>query len=157
MARVFGLVLDPKTAANLSGAGKSAVAGKGFAIFIISLVLILLVLVPAKVMLVRVQASLLPDDQESIVPFDRSFGGKVIPEIVGGSGVIGVLDAWKTFGWNSRLRLIKAYAKVFAMQCALSLFFFAVIVAQIYIIVGKSELKRIIHNPENGDETETLV
>jgi hypothetical protein len=157
LARIYGLDMDPKSAANMSGSAKSAAALKGFSVFILCIVLGLVIVVPANVMLTRVQASLLADDQETIVPFDRSFGGKVIPEIVGGSGVIGLLDAWKTFDWNSRVRLIKAYAKVFAIQFALSLFFVGVAVAQLFIIIGKSDLKKIITDPKNGDETNAFM
>jgi hypothetical protein len=75
-----------------------------------------LVLVPATVTLTRVQASLLPETDETVVPFDRSFGGKVVPEILGGSGKIGLLDAWKTFDWASRLRLVRVYLRMALIQ-----------------------------------------
>ena len=39
---------------------------------------------------------MLPDEDEAIVPFDRSFGGKVVPAILGGSGKLSIRDAWKT-------------------------------------------------------------
>jgi hypothetical protein len=152
LAKVYGLDMDPKTAANLSGAEKHKAAWKGFSVFILCIVMGFLLVIPANVALTRVQASLLEDDQETIVPFDRSFGGKVIPEIVGGSGVIGILDAWKTFDWNARVRLVKAYVKVFAMQMALTMLFMGVVVAQLFIIIGKSDLKKIINDPKNGDD-----
>lgn len=84
-------------------------------IFVLGITLHVLIVIPAKVTLTRVQASLLSDEEETIVPFDRSFGGKVVPAIVGGSGVIGTLDAWKTFDWSSRVRLLKLYLKAFCI------------------------------------------
>ncbi|KAG0649387.1 hypothetical protein D0Z07_4422 [Hyphodiscus hymeniophilus] len=136
---------------NTSGdAGK--LFAKGFSVLLVTLCLVLFVIIPAKVTLVRVQASLLPDEVESIVPFDRSFGGKVIPAIVGGSGVIGMLDAWKTFDFNARVRLVKAYAKVFLMQTALSILFFVTIIAQIALIVGKDYKKLFPGDAKDGDE-----
>jgi hypothetical protein len=113
----------------------------------LGLALSLVIIIPASVVLTRVQASLLPDSEETIVPFDRSFGGKVEPAIVGGSGVIGMLDAWKTFDWSARVRLVKAYVKVFAMQFATSFLFDIVFLLQLLIIVGK-EFSKLI--PEDG-------
>ena len=127
---------------------------KTLSVLALSVTLAFLVVIPANVTLTRVQSSLLPEEVESIVPFDRSFGGKVIPEIVGGSGVIGMLDAWKTFDWNSRVRLIKAYAKFLAMQFAISILFVVTIGAQIALIVGK-DLKKIF--PGNGKDGEAVV
>jgi hypothetical protein len=96
-----------------------------------------LLVLPADVTLTRVQASLLPDAEETIVPFDRSFGGKVIPEIVGGSGVLSMLDAWKSFDWSSRIRLVKAYAKIYALQILVSFFFGLCLAAEMFLIAGK--------------------
>ncbi|KAA8570515.1 hypothetical protein EYC84_002784 [Monilinia fructicola] len=46
-------------------------------VIILASVLAFLVLIPASVTLARVQASLLAENEESIVPFDRTFGGRV--------------------------------------------------------------------------------
>ena len=79
---------------------------------------------------------MLPEEDESIVPFDRTFAGKVVPEIVGGTGSIGMLDAWKTFDIPSRIRLIKLYAKVFAVQLATTIMFVMVVVAELRVAMG---------------------
>jgi len=42
--------------------------------------------VPTTVAYVRVTDSMLPGEHETIVPFDRSFGGKVTLAIIGGQG-----------------------------------------------------------------------
>jgi len=141
--------IDPNSAKDLSGAEKQIITLKAFGIFALCAVLGLVLVVPANVTLTRVQASLLADDQESIVPFDRSFGGKVIPEIVGGTGVVGLLDAWKTFDWNARVRLIKAYVKVFAMQMALTILFIGVAIAELILVVGKSDIDKVISGPSD--------
>lgn len=108
-------VLDPsgQQPDNWGILGKKAlvISALGFAAFF-------LVVIPAQVTLTRVQASLLSEEDETIVPFDRTFGGRVVPEILGGSGMIGMLDAWKTFGVRSRCQLVKLYVKVFVMQVA---------------------------------------
>lgn len=81
--------------------------------------LAILVAVPVHAVFVRVAASTLPEECETIVPFDRSFGGKVVPAILGGSGAVSIADAWKTFDWPARKRYFKVIAKVFAIKTAL--------------------------------------
>ncbi|KAJ5379701.1 uncharacterized protein N7496_002129 [Penicillium cataractarum] len=88
--------------------------------------------VPARVIFVRVAASMLPEEDETIVPFDRSFGGKVQPQIVGGSGHIGLLDAWTTFDWAARVRFAKVLGKTIAIEFALGLLAGIVLFAQIF-------------------------
>ncbi|KAJ5549616.1 hypothetical protein N7513_006850 [Penicillium frequentans] len=100
-------------------------------------ILAFLVTVPARVIFVRVAASMLPEDQETIVPFDRSFGGKVQPAIVGGSGKIGLLDAWKTFDWASRVRFVKVILKTFAMEMAVGALAALVLGGQLFYMMPK--------------------
>ncbi|KUJ17240.1 uncharacterized protein LY89DRAFT_685152 [Mollisia scopiformis] len=140
----------PKEIAYMNGGQQTATACKGLGVLAFSLALSFLIVIPAKVTLVRVQASLLPDTDESSVPFDRSFGGKVVPEIVGGSGVIGMLDAWKTFDWASRIRLIKAYLKVFAMQVGVTVVFTICLIAEMIMIAGVKDWARFF--PKDGDQ-----
>ncbi len=113
-------------------------------VFIVGLVGILagfLILFPASVSLTRVYASILPDEDESIVPFDRTFGGRVEAKIVGGSGRVSVLDAWKTFDWSARIRLVKLYVKVFAIEFAVTILCILILAAQLTLIVGKPKGK----------------
>lgn len=97
---------------------------------------VVLIVIPADVTLKRVQASMLPEEDETIVPFDRTFAGKVKPEILGGSGAVGMLDAWKTFDRSARIRLIKLYAKVFGIQVAAFFIFVAVFIGELRLIMG---------------------
>ncbi|KAM5483702.1 hypothetical protein MaudMau93_006209 [Microsporum audouinii] len=90
---------------------------------VLSLILGLFLDVPAAVIMVRVAASLLPADDETIVPFDRTFNGKVSPTEVDGSGAIGVLDAWRTLSWASYRRVVVAIVKVAGMLAATSFVF----------------------------------
>ncbi|KAI9733842.1 MAG: hypothetical protein M1818_007109 [Claussenomyces sp. TS43310] len=101
------------------------------------------IVVPARVTLTRVQASLLSESEETIVPFDRSFGGKFVPADLGGSGVISMLEAWKTFDWNSRIRILKVHAKVIAMQAAVAISTGALLFAELQLMTG-SQLLAII-------------
>lgn len=149
LAATFNFIGKPDDFVNTTNGQRWIMVLEIFLVLALSLALALLVVIPAAVVLIRVQASLLPDELESIVPFDRSFGGKVNPEIVGGNGVIGMLDAWKTFDWNSRVRLVKAYAKVLSMQFALSVLFCLTLGVEIVLIVGK-DLKKVFP-PKDGE------
>ncbi|KAF4972357.1 hypothetical protein F66182_17752, partial [Fusarium sp. NRRL 66182] len=108
----------------------------GFGLLALFLVLYVLIQMPAEVTFIRVAASMLPEDDETIVPFDRSFGGKVTPEIVGGQGKIGIVDAWKSFSWGSRMRFLTVVGKVFLVQAGLGLLFGVVLFAEILIFFG---------------------
>lgn len=149
IAIACGVGADKDTLANMTQHEKTVMAVGGTGAFILGLILAVVLVIPAFVVLTRVQASLLSDAEETIVPFDRSFGGKFVPEVVGGRGVVSMRDAWTTFDWSARVRLIKAYVKVFAMQTAVSILFTVCIVAQMFIIVGKDWSKITV--PKDGD------
>jgi hypothetical protein len=107
-----------------------AKVGGSFGIALLALILYVLILMPAEVTFIRVAASMLPEEDETIVPFDRSFGGKVTPEIVGGQGKIGILDAWRSFEWSSRTRFLIVVGKVFFMEMVIGSVFGIVLVSQ---------------------------
>lgn len=113
-----------------------AIFGQSLIVLFLSFALFILLEIPATVTVVRVAASMLPEEYETIVPFDRSFGGKVTPAIVGGAGKIGMLDAWKTFTWSSRIRLLKLVVKVFAIIVAVWLSFSMVLIAEAHLLLG---------------------
>ena len=60
----------------------------------------------------RVQASLLPDDEQSIVPMDRTFG--LNPKQGQGQGIT-LMDAWKTMSWGTLWRVAKMHVKTVAL------------------------------------------
>jgi hypothetical protein len=113
------------------------------ALLVVSLAMVLFVCLPAAVTLARVEASMLAEDQETIVPFDRSFGGKVVPRILGGTGAIGFLDAWRTFNWEARRRLIKLYLKSFLVIVALFFVLMHVVAFEAWVIMGPELSKTI--------------
>ena len=96
-------------------AGEPSDAWKALVVFLLASTLRVFLVIPAHVVLTRVQASLLPEEDETIVPFDRAFQGRLEPAIVGGKGYVTVADAWRTFSRASWVRLIKLYLKVFAV------------------------------------------
>jgi len=142
----FGLarISDPQQFADMSDSERKLLLVKAFAVLLLGIFCAVAIVIPAQVTLTRVQASLISEEDETIVPFDRSFGGRVVPEIVGGSGVIGILDAWKTFDWNSRVRLLKLYGKVMLIQIAITFIMFVAIFAQLRLIMGKEFNKYVL-------------
>ena len=148
----FGLARwseDPASFGEVDEATRKIVVMQSFAVCAVAIGTAVLILIPATVTLKRVQASLLPEEDEAIVPFDRTFGGKVVPEIVGGTGKLGLMDAWKTFDWAARIRLLKVYVKTFAMQVALTTLFAGVIFAELYLIMG-DELQKMMKAAQSG-------
>lgn len=107
-----------------------------FLIGLVGIGIFVTVVIPADVTLKRVQASMLPEEDESIVPFDRTFAGKVKPEILGGSGAVSMLDAWKSFDRSARIRLMKLYLKVFLVSVFTTIMFVMVLFGEVKLIMG---------------------
>ncbi|EXJ67626.1 uncharacterized protein A1O5_08972 [Cladophialophora psammophila CBS 110553] len=124
-----------------------AVGGQGFLGFSLMVALFVLLQIPATVTLVRVAASMLPEEDETIVPFDRTFGGKTTPAIIGGQGKIGLVEAWRSFPWASRKRLLRLMVKVTLIFLACWLLATIVLVAEAHILFGDKlgEMMKTLH------------
>ncbi|KFG79188.1 putative ubiquitin conjugating enzyme [Metarhizium anisopliae] len=112
---------------------------KSLVVTVVTVAASVFVIIPAYVVLVRVQASLLPVEQSTIIPFDRSFEGKVEPEVVGGKGYATVSDAWTTFSKTSWRRLLILYVKMFCLSLAAMALLVAVLVPQTIFIAKHSK------------------
>jgi len=99
--------------------------------------------IPAHVALVRVEASMLPAEVETVVSFDRTFGGRVIAESEGGSGKLGFVDAWTSFEKAQRMRLLKVFGKIFLVETMLHVFFGVLIVVELLTFVGAENLVKL--------------
>lgn len=113
-------------------------AWKGVLVLLAALAAQVFLVIPAQVVLTRVQASFLPEEDDTIVPFDRSFGGKVVPAIVGGKGYINMVDAWKSFSRASWIRLVKLYVKIFLIIVAVSFAWIAILIPEYILIANNS-------------------
>ncbi|KAM3065367.1 hypothetical protein ACMFMG_011509 [Clarireedia jacksonii] len=137
LAKSYGIhKMQPEDCMNMDKHEFTLTFAKALSVLFLAGALAFSIYIPANVILTRVQASLLAESEETIVPFDRTFSGKVVPEVGGGSGAIGMLDAWRTFDRSSRMRLLKAYGKVFAMEVALGFLFLGVMISEVFMIVG---------------------
>ena len=114
---------DPRSLQNATPELQREMLGKWILVLLVGILSYFLILVPATITLRRVQASMLPDEDEAIVPFDRTFNGKVQPVVAGGSGAVSMLDAWKTFDWPAWIRYLKLQAKLVALVVATSIMF----------------------------------
>jgi len=117
--------LPPATGSNI---------GKAIAVLGVTLGLQALLLIPADTALRRVQASLLPPDEDTIVPFDRSFAGRVEPEVVSGKGFATFGAAIKTITPASWVRIYLLRIKVFFVTMAAYTVMALVFVVQLLIV-----------------------
>jgi len=102
-------------------------------VLIASLVAWALFVVPAEVLLIRVQASLLPADEDTIIPFDRTYDGTLEPEIVG-KGYVSMKDALNTFPRASWVRIYVLHAKIFGVVLGAYALMTAVLAPQILLL-----------------------
>jgi hypothetical protein len=92
----------------------------------------LLVVLPLEVAIVRIQASLLPEDEEPIVPLDRSFGTSgsngLRPGLLAEArGPLSLREAWRSLTWVELRRLMKIFAKMLLVQTAINAAFWPAI------------------------------
>ncbi|KAF2110690.1 hypothetical protein BDV96DRAFT_197264 [Lophiotrema nucula] len=107
-------------------------------------------ILPAHVTQIRIEASILPEDKDTIVPFDRTFAGKVVPKILGGTGAVGFLDAWRSFNWEARRRLIKLYVKICAIVTVLFIVLTHVLAFETWAIMGPAVGKFLAQAKHDG-------
>jgi hypothetical protein len=110
---------------------------KGLILLLVTFAVWAIAFVPATVLLVRVQASLLPPDEDTIIPFDRSYDGTIEPAIVGGKGYVTMKDAIRTFPRSSWIRIYVLQAKIFGLVLASVVLFAAVVAPQVWLIAGR--------------------
>lgn len=115
LGRVLGLCMrDPDHPDQTCDQPKNgAYYTKALCVAGLALVLQAVLAIPAQAALARVQASLLPADEDPIVPFDRSFAGRVEPEVVTGKGFATFGAAIKTIPRSSWIRIYLLRIKVF--------------------------------------------
>ncbi|KAL5114183.1 hypothetical protein ACEQ8H_007931 [Pleosporales sp. CAS-2024a] len=128
--------LQDKNMAELSSKQLACLAVRMLITLVFAVTCSLFLCLPAKVTLVRIEASLLPEDEETIVPFDRTFGGQLVSQMMGGSGTISFLGAWRSFNWEARRRLIKLFVKGFVIMTGMVLVMAHVLVAEAFVVMG---------------------
>ena len=127
-----------KHAAQNEDCSKAIFLGLRFLAIPLTFVMVsLAVLLPASVTLTRIEASLLPEGEETIVQFDKAaMMGDIDVTVRGGCRALFV-QAWRSFDRASRLRLIKLYAKMFLAQVTIVFVAVHLMVAELYLIGGE--------------------
>jgi hypothetical protein len=140
LSRFIGLqeVLNPSVQPGEGPGSTKPMTGSDIAKVVcvlgVHLGLTVLLVTPAHVALTRVQASLLPADQDTLVPFDRSFGGRVEPEVVSGKGFATFGAALKTVSSRSWLRIYLLDVKVFLVSMAAYIAMGAIVAVQVVLL-----------------------
>jgi len=150
-AMLMGLhKLDQENAREYNGAQWTSLIVRMIALFVFAISCTLFLCLPAIVTLIRIEASILPEDEDTIVPFDRTFGGKVVSKLLGGTGVIGFLDAWRSFNWEARRRLIKLYIKIFFIMAGMFFVIAHVLAFEVFAIMGPQLGKFLVQLKQQG-------
>ena len=94
----------------------------------------ILLFIPSMIILFRVQASVFPEQEESIIPFERR-------------GAMNVIQAWRTYTWQAKVRIVKLYAKVLPLVWATSLAVGTLIFFELRWALGEksSVMENILH------------
>lgn len=130
-------ISDKSQQKQLAMAALAAVASAGFFAF--------LILLPASVTLTRIEASLISEDQETVVSIDRTLNGAT----EGGVNLDGArpkslfIEAWRSFDRPARLRLLKFYVKMGAILVGVALVGMQVVACEIFLI-GPENLKNLV-------------
>ncbi|KAL6712251.1 hypothetical protein ACN47E_000128 [Coniothyrium glycines] len=151
----FGMLLglhrlDQENVAEYQCAQWTLLIVRFIAMFAFAIFTSLFLCLPAIVTLIRIEASILPEDEDTIVPFDRTFGGKLVEKMMGGSGAIGFLDAWRSFTWEARRRLIKLFVKVFFILTALMFVIAHILMFEVFAVMGPSVGQFLAQVQRNG-------
>ena len=97
----------------------------------------LAVLLPASVTLTRIEATLLQEGEETIVPFDKeSIIGDIDTTVRGGCRALFV-QAWRSFDRASRWKLIKLYVKNALAQVTVLFIALHLMLVEVYVIGGE--------------------
>jgi hypothetical protein len=94
----------------------------------------LLVSIPARAIYIRVAASMLPEEDDPIVPFDRLFDGKTNLNMAGGGDKLGLKDAWVTFERSARSRYFRTILKALAIEVALGVVGTILVMGEVFLV-----------------------
>ncbi|KAK1058149.1 hypothetical protein LTR74_013606 [Friedmanniomyces endolithicus] len=108
-----------------------------FAVPATAVFVVLAVLLPASMTLTRIEAALLPEDEQTIVPFDREAIVGELDLTVRGSSKALFVQAWRSIDRSARLRVVKMYAKMVLAQFTILVIGLHLAMAELYLIGGE--------------------
>ncbi|KAF2765644.1 hypothetical protein EJ03DRAFT_391410 [Teratosphaeria nubilosa] len=128
---------DVVNAAHGKDCAKMAIMSLRFlAVPVTALFVAFAVLLPAAVTLTRIEATLLPEGEETIVPFDRAAVLGDVDITARGSCRALFVQAWRSFDTAARWRIIKVYVKMVFLQAIVALIGLHLAIAEIFTIGG---------------------
>lgn len=119
-------------------AGDAVFYCKCAAVILATVVGSIFLVVPSQVVLMRIQASLLPMEDSTIVPFDRSFKGRVQPALTNGRDYATISDAWHSFSRAHWWGLVILSLKIIFLSLSLILLMCVVVGLQWFMTVTQS-------------------
>ena len=128
--------LSVMTSNYIKGSSDWRVFAASFFVLLIADVCALLFMLPSVIILTRVEASLLPESLETIVPFDRSFGGRI--GVLASSKMTRARAARQGFSWLQYRRVLKVFVKVFAITMAITFLASQTVLLELFFIAGDS-------------------
>ncbi|KAK3316655.1 hypothetical protein B0H66DRAFT_300672 [Apodospora peruviana] len=109
---------------------------------VVGLLAFFTLLLPSWMAYVRVEASLLPESDSTVVPFDRTYGGRL--DRSDATSWVGYVirnlttyGAWKTVGWKTYKRVISIYLKFLLLSVVILLSFSLIYALELYAILGQ--------------------
>ncbi|KAK9350186.1 hypothetical protein V1523DRAFT_420610 [Lipomyces doorenjongii] len=119
------------------GSGWTKVFGTFVFVFGIALFLLLFVFLslPATVVRIRVQAALLPEDEEPIIPLDSKAFGTVTTMR---DAIYSLVNTLKTLNFSDKMRLFKLLLKFYVIAIAMSTVFVFLFVLEVLWMVKES-------------------
>jgi len=92
----------------------------------------LFILMPVSILLVRKEASMLDESEETIVPFDRTFGNRIIP----GLNTLKLRDNWASISRETWYRVVMLHLKWVGIVALIGLVYFHVALLEMWAIMG---------------------
>ncbi|KAK0257207.1 hypothetical protein LTR91_001455 [Friedmanniomyces endolithicus] len=108
-----------------------------FAVPATAIFVVLAVLLPASMTLTRIEAALLPEDEQTIVPFDKEAIVGELDLTVRGSSKALFVQAWRSIDRSARLRVVKMYVKMVLAQFTIVVIGLHLAMAEFYVIGGE--------------------
>ncbi|KAK3059435.1 hypothetical protein LTS18_010879 [Coniosporium uncinatum] len=120
-------------------------AGNSIFTVIFAVLVWLYVVLPTQTAFTRLEASLLSDDDETIVPFDRTLGGQLEPAVLSTqTGYQTMRAALRSFTGESRSRIAKLAVKQVLIYTVFVLLFVHVLLLELMVLPGNAT--KVMHD-----------
>jgi len=109
-----------------------------------ALIITRFLVLPASTTLTRIEAAFLPEDENTIVPFDRAALLDEIDLTLRGGATALFLRAWRSVDRKTILRLVRLYVKIAAVCLAVSVVGTCVLIGEVLALAGDERIKLLV-------------